>query len=135
MDLSGSKRGAIAAMIAYNEPLTADQFKALRKKPKRHKYGAIADSRDGIKFPSKIEARYYDKLKNLQHVGEVAFFLRQVAFDLPGKVRYICDYQVFWTSGDVTFVDVKGKDTPLSILKRKQVEDLYPVEIEVITKV
>lgn len=115
--------------------ITAEEFKNLKKKAKRHKYGAIKTERDGIKFPSKIEARYYDKLKNLQHVGEVAFFLRQVAFDLPGKVRYVCDYQVFWMDGDITFVDIKGKDTPLSILKRKQVEAVYPVIIEVITKV
>lgn len=115
--------------------ITAAEFKKLHKKPKRHKYGAIKDERDGIKFPSKLEARYYDKLKNLQHVGEVLFFTRQVSFDLPGKVRYVCDYQVFWANGDVTFVDVKGKDTPMSLLKRKQVEAIYPIEIEVVSKI
>lgn len=101
----------------------------------RHKFGAIPCERDGLKFPSKLERSYYDRLQILQRAGEVLFFLRQIPFDLPGKVRYVCDFQVFYANGDVSFVDTKGKDTALSQAKRKMVEDLYPVTIEIVSKV
>ncbi len=101
----------------------------------RHKFGAIRCERDGKSFPSKLEARYYDRLRLLQNNGQVLFFLRQIPFDLPGKVRYVCDFQVFYANGDVSFVDTKGKDTALSQAKRKMVENLYPVTIEIVSKV
>lgn len=101
----------------------------------KHKFGAIPCERNGLKFPSKLERSYYDRLQILQKAGEVLFFLRQIPFDLPGKVRYVCDFQVFYANGDVSFVDTKGKDTALSQTKRKMVEDLYPVMIEIVSKV
>ncbi len=100
-----------------------------------HKFHAIRTEKDSQKFDSKMEARYYDSLKLQKKAGGIVFFLRQVPFHLPGNVRYIADFQVFHSDGSVSFVDVKGHDTPLSILKRKQVEALYPVKIEVVTKV
>jgi hypothetical protein len=101
----------------------------------KHKFGAVRCERDGQKFPSKLERRYYDMLKLRQSSGEVVFFLRQVAFDLPGGVRYICDFQVFLANGEIDFVDTKGRDTPMSIAKRKIVESLYPIEIKIVSKV
>lgn len=98
-----------------------------------HKFKAVKTERKGISFPSKLEARYFDTLEVKKRIGEVVFFLRQVSFDLPGGVRYVADYQVFYADGSVEFVDVKGMDTPASKLKRKQVEELYPVEIKVVT--
>lgn len=117
-------------------PITIDDVKALRKrKVNKHKFGAISCERDQKKFPSRLERRYYDQLKIRQASGEVVFFLRQIPFDLPGNVRYVCDFQVFLNDGTVQFVDTKGRDTTLSIAKRKMVEDLYPVTIEIVTKV
>jgi hypothetical protein len=110
-------------------------FKGNMGRRPRHKFGAISCERDGKKFPSKLERSYYDKLQILQKTGEIVFFLRQIPFDLPGKVRYVCDFQVFYANGEVSFVDTKGKDTPLSQAKRKMVEDLYPVTIEIVSKV
>ncbi len=100
----------------------------------KHKFNAIRTERDGLSFPSKLEAKYYEQLKLRQKSGEVLFFLRQIAFDLPGKVRYICDFQVFQSDGEIVFIDTKGKDTAMSIAKRKMVEDLYPIKIEIVTK-
>lgn len=105
-----------------------------QRKPVRHKYGAIPTTVDDKRFDSKLEARYYHTLKLRQKVGEVVFFLCQVPFDLPGGVRYVCDFAVFLADGTVEFIDTKGRDTPMSSLKRKQVEDLYPIEIKVVTK-
>jgi len=112
-----------------------EYFARASKKPIKHKYNAKRTEVDGIKFPSKLEASYFRKLTTLQAQGDIIFFLRQVSFDLPGKTRYVADYEVFWTNGDISFIDVKGRDTPMSILKRKQVEAIYPIKIEVVTKV
>ena len=98
----------------------------------RHKFGAVRTVKDGISFPSKAEARFYDELVMRQRGGDVLFFLRQVPFHLPGGVRYVVDFQVFHSDGRVRFVDVKGLETPGFITKKKLVEALYPVEIEVV---
>ncbi len=95
----------------------------------RHKFKAKRVELDGIKFPSKKEARRYEELKLLIKGGEVVFFLRQVPFYLSGGVKYICDFQIFWTNGTVTFEDAKGFRTPLYIGKKKMVEAFYPIKI------
>ncbi len=95
----------------------------------KHKFGAVKTERDGITFASKLEAAYYDKLKLFQKAGSVLFFLRQVPFHLPGGVKYVCDFQVFYSDGTVEFIDVKGMETPEFIAKKRMVEALYPVQI------
>jgi hypothetical protein len=113
--------------------ISLEDLKELRKrKAQRHKFGAVSCERDQKKFPSRLERRYYDQLKIRQSNGEVVFFLRQAPFDLPGGVKYVCDFQVFLADGTVEFVDTKGRDTQMSIAKRKIVEDLYPVEIKIV---
>jgi len=99
-------------------------------KPKiRHKFNAVITERDGFKFHSKKEAKYYDLLKLEERAGNVLFFLRQVPFHLPGNTRYICDFQVFYASGVVKFIDVKGFRKYEYVAKKKMVEALFPVEI------
>lgn len=95
----------------------------------QHKFKAIRCEQDGFKFASKKELKRYLELKILLSAGEVLLFLMQVPFHLPGGVKYVCDFQVFWNDGNVTFEDVKGFRTPMYILKKKQVEALYPIEI------
>ena len=95
-----------------------------------HKFRAKPQNVDGIHFASKKEARRYAELNTLKRVGEVLFFLRQVPLHLPGDVKYVCDYLVFWTDGNITFEDVKGMRTPLYIAKKKIVEEIYPIEIK-----
>jgi hypothetical protein len=95
-----------------------------------HKYHAKPTVCDNIKFPSQKEANRYMELKVLQNRGDVIFFLRQVPFHLPGGVVYRVDFQIFWSWGDVTFEDAKGMRTDEYIMKKKMVEDLYPIEIK-----
>ena len=102
---------------------------------KTNKYKAKITTRDGKKFASKLEADYYSKLKFWKKSGIVDFFLQQVPFHLPGNTKYVVDFQIFWSCGTVSFVDVKGVETAMFKLKKKQVEDLYPVEIEVVKSV
>jgi hypothetical protein len=117
-------------------PITLEDLGQLRKrKAQKHKFGAVSCERDQKKFPSRLERRYYDQLKVRQSRGEVVMFLRQIPFDLPGGVKYVCDFQVFLADGTVEFIDTKGRDTAMSLAKRKMVEELYPVEIIIVTKV
>ena len=97
-----------------------------------NKHGAKKTVRDGMIFDSQKEARYYDELKLRQKAGEVLMFLRQPAFDLPGNVKYRADFQVFLSNGEVEFIDVKGHKTKEFIMKKKQVESLYPIKIKVV---
>lgn len=100
----------------------------------KHKFHAKpCESSDGKKFQSKLEAAVYFILKNLQQKKEILFFLRQVPFDLPGNIKHRIDYCIF-TKDDVKFVEVKGFDHTVGLLKRKQVEALYPVSILVLKK-
>lgn len=97
--------------------------------PLRHKFKATRVVDDLINFASKKEHKRYVELKNLVKSGDCTFFLRQVPFHLPGKVKYLCDFLVFWNTGEVTIEDVKGFKTKDYILKKKQVEELYPITI------
>ena len=96
----------------------------------RHKFNAIRTEIDGIKFASKKEAKRFIALQQLQKAGEITFFLRQVPFHIPGGLKYVCDYVVFWTDGHVSVEDVKGFKTDNYILKKKLVEHNYPIEIQ-----
>jgi hypothetical protein len=102
------------------------------KEEKKQKYSAQAGRIDGIRFDSKKEGRYYQELKLRVKAGEVLYFLRQVPFDLPGNVKYRVDFQEFHADGSVHYVDVKGVKTKDFVMKKKQVEALYPVKIEIV---
>ena len=101
----------------------------------RHKFNAVRTEINGIKFPSKLEARYYKQLLLRQQMGEVLFFLMQTPFRLTGGIIYRIDFQEFRSDGTVHFIDCKGKATDVFIMKKKMVEELYPIKIEIVTKV
>lgn len=100
-----------------------------------HKFKNVPMKEDGHNFPSQLEWRYFKQLQLRQKVGEVLFFLRQVPFALPGGKKYVCDFQEFLSNGEIVFSEVKGFMTPLAQLKIDQVEDLYPVKINIVSKV
>lgn len=86
---------------------------------------------DGIRFDSKKEARYYEQLKLRQAAGEVWYFLRQVPIYLPGGTCYKVDFLVFFKDAarPAEYVDVKGKETQVFRLKKREVEHHYPIRI------
>ena len=104
-------------------------MKTITIKP-RHKFNAQITERNGIKFRSKKEAAYYDMLCLLKKEGKVIMFLRQPMFDLPGGTKYTADFLIFYNDGTCQVIDVKGYDTPQGKMKRKMVESLYHVKIE-----
>lgn len=95
----------------------------------RHKFHACPTTVDGIRFQSKREARRYEALVLARKAGLVVFFLMQTRFDLPGKTKYYADFVVFWSDGTVTIEDVKGHKTETYKIKKRQVEELYPIKI------
>ena len=95
-----------------------------------HKFHAQATLYDGERYASKKEARYAQELDLRVRAGEVLFYLRQVPFDLPGGVKYRCDFMEFWTDGSCHIIDVKGFKTPEYRMKKKLVEAQYPITIE-----
>lgn len=97
--------------------------------PKESKFHSVITEALGIKFHSKKEARYFLELVCRQKAGDVLYFLRQVPFDLPGNVKYRIDFMEVHRDGSIHWIDVKGVKTPMFIMKRKQVEALYPVKI------
>jgi len=98
----------------------------------RHKFGAQRTERNGRAYASKAEARYAQGLELHKRSGQLLFWLEQVPVQLPGKTTYRVDFVEFWADGDIRFVDVKGVETETFKLKKRQVEALYPFEIEVV---
>jgi hypothetical protein len=102
----------------------------------RHKFNAVRKEVDGKKFPSKLEAHYYEHLKRAKARGELLFFLRQVPFDLPGNIVYRLDFLEFWTNGEIIFSECKGYETPDWVIKHKLIIDTYPwIELNIVKKI
>lgn len=111
--------------------------------PAPHKYRASPTVVDGIRFDSKLEARYYERLLLRQAAGEVVGFLRQVPIHLPGKTKLVVDFLEFrrraWhKEGELVpvFVDTKGFETEVFKVKVRQVRELYPwIRLEIVRRV
>lgn len=108
--------------------------KKVDSKPKKSKYNNEKTEYNGIKYDSKLEASYAVHLDMAKKHGLIGYWLRQVPFELPGGVRYRVDFLVVGGPEGIRYVDVKGRETDLFKLKKKQVESLYPVEIEIVKK-
>lgn len=98
----------------------------------RHKFHAQPVVNDGIRFDSKLEARYYQRLKLEQKAGHVLFFLRQTPIHLPGGTKLVVDFLVFYADGTVKFIDAKGCETGEFKIKKREVEAQYPFTIEIV---
>ena len=102
----------------------------------KHKYHAQPTTVDNIRYGSKKEATYAGQLKILKQNGDILFFIRQVPFHLPGNIIYRLDFMEFWAPkdenpGDIKFVEIKGFETKEWKIKKKLVESLYPITIDV----
>lgn len=101
----------------------------------QHKFRAKSVEDKGLHFSSQLEHRYFQQLQLRQKAGDVLFFLRQVPFQLPGNKKYFVDFVEFLSNGEVVFTEVKGMRLALGELKIAMVEDLYPIKINLVTKV
>lgn len=102
--------------------------------PAPNKYHNQPTTVDGIRFDSKREARYYEQLKIRKSLGEVKYWLRQVAVHLPGGTRYVVDFVVFFEDPALApeYVDVKGRETQVFRVKKREIEHHYPFKIKLV---
>lgn len=115
--------------------MTAEQYRAEAGKPKRNKFGAVRTTVDGITFASKREAEVYAELKLRERAGEIIDLEPQPRFVLSAKppVAYVGDFRfIDRTSGRVRVIDVKGRDTPASRIKRAWLRQHYGIEVEIV---
>lgn len=111
----------------------------LKRAVQGSKYRSQATVVDGLRFDSKLEARRYGELRDLQAAGMVAWFIRQPSFDLPGGLRYRADFLVVLPGDlggthEVHVEDCKGFETPAFKLKRKLFQEAYPnAELRILT--
>ena len=108
-----------------------------------HKYHAVRTAVDGHNFDSKAEAQYYADLKLQVKAGLVRDLELQPVFPLViisesgeaitvGEARM--DFRFFDVAQNrVRVIDVKGKDLPLSRLKRKIVKARYGIDVEIVS--
>lgn len=93
------------------------------------KYKNVPTVIDGIKFPSKKEAKRYAELKLLERAGQIDTLSLQPSFTLipsqrkaDGKVErpcvYIADFR-YMENGQLVIEDVKGMKTREYVIKRK----------------
>lgn len=100
------------------------------------KYGAKKTTIDNIKFDSRAEAMYYNRLKILKQGKQIKDFECQPEFVLlppfqKGKrkyrgIKYIADFRIIHLDGSIEIVDVKGVRTGVYMMKKQLFESLYP---------
>jgi Protein of unknown function (DUF1064) len=107
------------------------------------KYNAKTVELDGYIFDSKLEARYYELLKEKQKNDEILFFRVQPIYQLQEtfkkynktfrRIDYIADFEVHHLDGSIEVIDVKGFRTQTFNIKRKLFEYKYPHKLTLIT--
>ena len=106
------------------------------------KYGNVKMVVDGRVFASKREAARYQELRLLLRAGEIDDLTCQPVFGCDVNGIHVCNY-----IGDFSYVllspahsglgvrvveDVKGRDTPISRLKRKLVRAVYGIAVVIV---
>jgi len=111
--------------------------------PVEQKYKSKKTKIDGHTFPSRMEAKRYLQLKQLEKAGEVDKFILQPSFELQPSfkwrgetqraITYVADFGVWYPDGTITVEDTKGMETPVFKIKKKMLHYHYPeVNLKVI---
>ena len=104
------------------------------------KYGAEKINVDGIRFDSKTEAKFYDKLKMDKAKGLIINFELQPQYIIQPKfinsfgkkiqaIILKADFLIYELDNTLTVIDIKGMATPEAKMKRKMFQYVYPKEI------
>lgn len=125
--------------MANKNSVSIEEYRSMIRKEKNNKYRNKPIIHDGIRFQSIAEGKRYLELKLLQKYGDIKYFLRQVPFDLPGNIKYRCDFMVsrlgYDGYEDIDFEDVKSPITAKKsdfIRNCKMIKELFGVEIKVV---
>lgn len=104
--------------------------------PKEPKYKSKTTRIDGHTFPSRMEAKRYLQLKQMEKVSEIDKFILQPAFELQPSFRwrgeaqrpitYVADFAVWYPDGTVVVEDTKGMETPVFKIKKKMLHYHHP---------
>lgn len=98
------------------------------------KYNAKKTVLDGITFASRKESKRYQELRLLERAGEIQDLSLQTPYELIPKqsgeraCKYIADF-VYMENGKQIVEDVKGKRTPVYIIKRKLMLHVHGIKI------
>ena len=100
---------------------------------KRSKYGNQKTESGGKRFDSKHEAKVYEELRLRCLGGEFTGLGCQVAFYLPGGIKYIADFVAFLPDGGFVVIDAKSEATrkdKVYRLKRRLMKECRNIEIQ-----
>jgi len=90
------------------------------------KYNARRTTYGGRTYDSKLEARFAQILDIARRAEDphqrVVWVAEQVPFTFPPGSRHRLDFIVGKADGSVCFVEVKGKETPLGLRNRRDLE-------------
>lgn len=118
--------------------VSAQEFRDHVAKPSKYRNQPIV--LDGIRFASKLEARYFSQLKLREKAGEVFYVELQKRYPLIGPdgllvATYVADF-VFWDQRESRqrIVDLKGIETDVFKIKKKLMKSLLGLEVEIIKK-
>lgn len=104
-----------------------------KKTGSRTKYGNQKTESDGKKFDSKHEAQIYQELRLRCMAGEYISLVCQVAFYLPGNIKYIADFVCMKPDGISVVFDAKSEATRKDKtyrLKRRLMKECRNIEIQ-----
>jgi len=85
-----------------------------------------------VRFASKKEATEAQKIDLATRAGQHRGFLINVPFRLPGGAVHRLDFAILENDGTITWREAKGKDLSMGKWKRRQVEQIYKIRIEVV---
>lgn len=111
---------------------------SLRKFPKRkNKYNNLLTEFNGVKYHSRLEARYAALLSLREKAKEVEGVKRQERFPLEVNGQkigtYIADFSFFDKVKKVNrVVDVKGVETDVFKMKKKLMKAVHGIDVEII---
>ena len=114
--------------------MNKEEYLALTKKTKKHKYNAKSCVIDGIRFDSLKEGRRYTELKLLEHAGIITELSLQPSFKLQVNGVLICKYIgdfKYLENGELIIEDVKGVKTREFRLKQKLMKAIHDIEITI----
>lgn len=111
---------------------------SLRKFPKRkNKYNNLLTEYNGVKYHSRLEAKYAALLDIRQKAKEVENIKRQERFPLEVNGEkigtYVADFSFFDKVKKVNrVVDIKGVETDLFKIKKKLMKAVHGIDVEII---
>jgi len=102
----------------------------------KSKYKAEKCVCDGYSFDSRVEMKYYEKLKDDKAKGMILNFELQPKYVLIKKftnsfnqkireIAYVADFVIYNLDNTETVIDIKGMANPESKLKRKLFWNIY----------